>query len=82
MLLALTCLYLVTALPFFFAGISLTVLFGRYHHDFSRLYFYDLLGAGSGCLLIILLLKLFGGITSLLVIAAVGVASARAAVAA
>ncbi|HKJ29636.1 MAG TPA: hypothetical protein VKA22_05430, partial [Desulfuromonadales bacterium] len=59
MLVALTCLYLVTALPFFFAGISLTVLFGRYHSDFSRLYFYDLIGAGCGCLLIILLLKLF-----------------------
>ena len=58
MLIALTCLYLVTALPFFFAGISLTVLFGRYHSDFSRLYFYDLIGAGCGCLLIILLLKL------------------------
>ncbi len=76
MLIALTCLYLVTALPFFFAGISLTVLFGRYHSDFSRLYFYDLIGAGCGCLLIILLLKLFGGITSLLLIAAVGVAAA------
>lgn len=76
LLLALTCLYLVTALPFFFAGISLTVLFSRFHTDFSRLYFYDLIGAGSGCLLIILLLKLFGGITSLLVIAAVGIVSA------
>ncbi len=76
LLLALTCLYLITALPFFFAGISLTVLFSRFHTDFSRLYFYDLLGAGSGCLLIILLLKLFGGITSLLLIAAVGVAGA------
>jgi hypothetical protein len=76
MLVALACLYLVTALPFFFAGISLTVLFGHFHTDFSRLYFYDLLGAGSGCLLIILLLKLFGGITSLLLIAAVGIAAA------
>ncbi|MCK4509019.1 MAG: hypothetical protein KAU27_10770, partial [Desulfuromonadales bacterium] len=76
MLVALTCLYLVTALPFFFAGISLTVLFGHFHKDFSRLYFYDLIGAGCGCLLIILLLKLFGGITSLLLIAAVGVAGA------
>jgi hypothetical protein len=76
MLAALTGLYLVTALPFFFAGISLTVLFGRFHADFSRLYSYDLIGAGFGCLLIILLLKLFGGITSLLLIAAVGVAGA------
>jgi hypothetical protein len=75
MLLALTCLYLVTALPFFCAGISLTVLFGRLHKDFSKLYFYDLIGAGCGCLLIILLLKIFGGITSLLLIAAVGILS-------
>ena len=76
MLAALTCLYLVTALPFFCAGVSLTVLFSHFHTDFSRLYFYDLLGAGSGCLLIILLLKLLGGITALLVIAAVGIVSA------
>ncbi len=75
MLVALTVLYLVTALPFFCAGVSLTVLFGRYHADFSRLYYYDLIGAGTGCLLIILLLKLLGGITALLVIAAVGVVS-------
>lgn len=76
LLLALACLYLVTALPFFFAGIALTVLFSRFHGDFSRLYCYDLLGAGSGCLLIILLLKWLGGITALLAIAAVGVAAA------
>ncbi|MDT8441773.1 MAG: hypothetical protein RQ723_08930 [Desulfuromonadales bacterium] len=75
LLLALLVLYLLTALPFFFAGLSLTLLFARYHRDFSRLYFWDLLGAGCGCLLIILLLKLFGGITSLLLIAAVGIAA-------
>lgn len=75
MIAALAILYLVTALPFFCAGVSLTVLFSRYHADFGRLYCYDLIGAGSGCLLIILALKLFGGITTLLVIAAVGVAS-------
>ncbi|MDH3998843.1 MAG: hypothetical protein OET90_08385 [Desulfuromonadales bacterium] len=73
LLLSLTLLYLLTALPFFCAGLSLTVLFSRYHKDFSRLYCYDLIGAGCGCLLIILLLKLFGGITALLIIAAVGV---------
>ncbi|PLX82510.1 MAG: hypothetical protein C0614_06110 [Desulfuromonas sp.] len=75
LLAALAALYLLTALPFFFAGLSLTLLFAHYHRDFSRLYFWDLLGAGSGCLLIILLLKLFGGITSLLLIAAVGIGS-------
>ncbi|MBW2477640.1 MAG: hypothetical protein JRE63_10005 [Deltaproteobacteria bacterium] len=72
MLIALAILYLVTALPFFCAGLSLTLLFAHYHKDFSRLYFWDLIGAGSGCLLIILLLKLLGGITALLAIAGVG----------
>jgi hypothetical protein len=75
MLLTLTILYLITALPFFCAGVTLSLLFSGYHRDFSRLYFWDLAGAGMGCLLIILLLKLLGGITSILAIAAVAVAA-------
>ncbi|TLM65678.1 MAG: hypothetical protein FDZ69_08795 [Deltaproteobacteria bacterium] len=75
MLLTLTVLYLVTALPFFCAGVTLSLLFSSYHQDFSRLYFWDLAGAGAGCLLIILLLKLLGGITAILAIAAVAVAA-------
>lgn len=74
MLLTLTVLYLVTALPFFCAGVTLSLLFSRYHQDFSRLYFWDLAGAGAGCLLVIVLLKLLGGITAILAIAAVAVA--------
>lgn len=73
LLLTLTALYLVTALPFFCAGVTLSLLFSRYHQHFSRLYFWDLAGAGAGCLLIILLLKLLGGITAILAIAAVAV---------
>lgn len=78
LLLTLTALYLVTALPFFCAGVTLSLLFSRYHQDFSRLYFWDLAGAGAGCLLIILLLKLLGGITAILIIAAVAVAAGLA----
>jgi hypothetical protein len=73
MLLTLTVLYLVTALPFFCAGVTLSLLFSCYHRDFSRLYFWDLAGAGAGCLLVILLLKLLGGITAILAIAGVAV---------
>ncbi len=73
MLLTLTILYLVTALPFFCAGVTLSLLFSCYHRDFSRLYCWDLAGAGAGCLLVILLLKLLGGITAILAIAAVAV---------
>jgi spermidine synthase len=67
-LLLLTLLYLATALPFFFSGLVVTLMFGRYHRHIGRLYFFDLIGAGTGCLLIILVLKLVGGITGLLVV--------------
>lgn len=73
MLLTLTALYLLTALPFFCSGLALTLLFARHHAIFPRLYCWDLVGAGSGCLAIILLLKLLGGITSLLAISAIGI---------
>jgi len=66
---ALAALYLVTALPFFFSGIVLALLFTHGRAEFSRLYFWDLIGAACGCLLIILLLKLLGGITAILAIA-------------
>jgi len=69
-------LYLVTALPFFFGGLALTLLFSRYVQQIGRLYFWDLLGAGCGCLGIILLLKLVGGISALPLIALCGVAAA------
>lgn len=72
LLLVLAVLYLVTALPFFFAGLSLTLLLSRYLRDINRLYCFDLLGAGSGCLLVILVLKLVGGVSGLLVIALCG----------
>ena len=75
-LLVLSGLYLLTALPFFCSGIAVTWLLSRHHQQFNRLYFYDLCGAGAGCLLIILVLKLVGGITGLLVIGLVGLLAA------
>lgn len=76
LLAVLAVLYLLTALPFFCGGLALTLLLSRYLRQVNRLYFWDLLGAGSGCLLIILLLKLLGGITAILAIALVGLAAA------
>lgn len=67
-ILLLLLLYLATAFPFFFSGLVVTLLLSRNNRQIGRLYFYDLIGAGSGCLLVILVLKLFGGITGLLVI--------------
>ncbi|HEX9874377.1 MAG TPA: hypothetical protein VGA43_08445 [Deferrimonas sp.] len=76
LLLVIALLYLVTSLPFFFAGLALTLLLSRYLAAINRLYFWDLLGAGSGCLLIIVVLKLVGGITAILVIAVIGLLAA------
>jgi len=67
-ILLLLLLYLATALPFFFSGLVVTLLLSRYNRQVGRLYFFDLVGAGTGCLLVILVLKLFGGITGLLVV--------------
>jgi hypothetical protein len=75
LLLVIALLYLVTSLPFFFGGLALTLLLSRYLSAINRLYFWDLLGAGSGCLLIIVVLKLIGGITAILVIACIGLLS-------
>ncbi len=78
LLLGLALLYLLTSLPFFFSGLTITLLLSRRLEQINRLYFWDLLGAGAGCLLIIVVLKLVGGITGILVIAIVGLLAAFA----
>ncbi len=44
--------------PFFISGLILTTLFSNYAKDIQRLYFYDLVGASIGCVIIIPLLPL------------------------
>ncbi len=75
-LLGLAALYLLTSMPFFCSGLTITLLLSREHQNFKKLYFFDLFGAGVGCLLIILILKLVGGIGGLLVIAILGLLAA------
>lgn len=45
---------------FFFAGVALAYLFRHNHQDMPRLYMADLLGAGAGVLIAILMMNLFG----------------------
>ena len=45
---------------FFFAGMGLTVLFRKFSKDISKLYMYDLIGAGLGVFLAIWLMNQFG----------------------
>ena len=68
---ALTIIYLLSSVPFFFAGLTVTAVIKRLQSDMGRLYFFDLAGAGIGCLLLGGLLALFGGVNTVLVVAAV-----------
>jgi hypothetical protein len=57
---AFTALYLALLVPFFLSGLILVTLFSRYGSDIRRLYCWDLLGAGLGCLLVIPLMPAIG----------------------
>jgi len=70
----LAVIYGAAALPFFFAGFTLSLAVAVHAGAMSRLYFYDLGGAAAGCLLLIPALDLLGAVDTVL-----GVAVAAAA---
>lgn len=53
-------MYFFIALPFFIAGMILTILFSSFSDKIQRLYFWDLLGAAIGCLILIPFLPIIG----------------------
>jgi hypothetical protein len=53
--------YFTTALPFFVAGTVVSLAISETMERVNRVYFFDLLGAAGGCLLLIPLLDGFGG---------------------
>jgi len=53
--------YLAVTLPFFFSGLTIGSLVTRQAERVHHLYFFDLIGAGLGSLLVVLLLPLLGG---------------------
>lgn len=59
--------------PFFFAGLSISILLSSYRKKVNRLYFFDLVGASIGSLAIILLITPFGATGVLLFSALLGV---------
>jgi len=60
---------LAMALPFAFAGFCLSIVLKHFAGQVSRIYFMDLVGAGLGCILLIPVLNLFGGVTAVILIA-------------
>ena len=63
-------IYLSAAIPFFCAGVTVTLVITRLQAEMSRLYFADLVGAAIGCLLVVPLLQALGGPSTVLVAAA------------
>lgn len=64
--------YLLITIPFFFSGLIISILLTKFKSEVSKLYFYDLLGAGLSCFAFVLLMPEFGGNGIMLFIAAFG----------
>jgi hypothetical protein len=73
---ALAAVYFPSTLPFFLAGTVVSLAISESIERVSRVYFYDLIGAGAGCLLLVPLLNTFGGPNTVLATAAFYAASA------
>src|SRR5205807_8050496 len=58
--------FLAPLLPFFLAGMALSIVFDIHRAVAGSLYFYDLIGAALGAVLVTLLLHLLGGEAALL----------------
>src|SRR5216684_248998 len=61
--------FLAPLLPFFLAGMALSIIFDLHRAVAGSLYFYDLIGAALGAVLVTLLLQAMGGEATLLVAA-------------
>jgi hypothetical protein len=70
--------FVVTALPFLFGGAALTLAIVAARERVHRVYAWDLVGAGLGCVLSIVVMGVAGGPGALIVCAALGVVAALA----
>lgn len=68
----LALVYLLASLPFLAGGVFIALMLRIGHNRAGRVYLYDLIGAGLGCLLTIPLLRLVGGPAAVLVAGALG----------
>jgi hypothetical protein len=59
--LTLAGVYFASALPFFFSGAVVSIAVAEAIQRVDRVYFFDLLGAAGGCLLLVPFLNYFGG---------------------
>ena len=65
----LTLVYFTTALPFFVSGTIVSLAISETVERIDRVYFFDLLGASAGCLLLVRFLNSFGGTSTVMFVA-------------
>ncbi len=65
----LTLVYFTTALPFFVSGTIVSLAISETVERIDRVYFFDLLGASAGCVLLVPFLDHFGGISTVMLVA-------------
>ncbi len=59
--------YILLSIPFFFSGMIISIAISRFSNIVHRIYFSDLIGAGSGCLLALLIFSLTGASNSVII---------------
>lgn len=64
--------YILITIPFFFSGLIISVLLTKFSGEVSKLYFFDLVGAGVSVLAFTILLPFAGGNGTIVFIAALG----------
>ena len=62
-------LYFLFAIPFFFAGLSFSLIFFKLSKQIGKVYFFDLIGGGMGALLVVPLLYILDAPTIVILIA-------------
>ncbi len=72
----LVLLIVFTALPFFFAGVVVSLALTYFRDNVNRVYFYDLVGAAAAALVGGVLLGIFGGPTTVIVAATIALVGA------
>lgn len=69
-------IYFMTALPFLGSGVIVSLVVSEAIERIDRIYFFDLLGAAGGCLVLVLLLNTFGGPNTVIAVSVLFAAAA------
>jgi spermidine synthase len=68
--------FAISFMPFFFAGFILAIIFRAFPQEIFKIYAFDLFGAATGAILVILALNSFGGVEIVLSISILGLITA------